>query len=341
MNNKTMAIAVVVVVLAALLVTYALTQDDEDDNGFTSGPPTVVYDGNGGTYNGSSTIKMVSYDAFTNPFTYDGHKFIGWNTARDGSGTMYQPWDELHFTKTTTLYAQWVAYDGHQITAYINTSSFFTPYINGAEIDVFAIPIDIKTQGNSLEIRPNSSVTSVSDAGNGDFAFTLSEEPGVEYIMTLELRGCSNVSVQVGADGIISITFDADEDVAVLINDNILSSEDIQEFYFSGYGISGLGFKSYLNDKALDSIPVPSYIQQYDNVVRLVPNSNVTDVKQMDDSILSFTFNAKGHGAQTLDVEIGAWVEIKSVTVGSDGVITITFDATADGVYVIVTSSLW
>ena len=42
-----------------------------------------------------------------NPFTYDGHAFLGWNTQADGSGTPYAPGDEITLTEGTTFYAQW------------------------------------------------------------------------------------------------------------------------------------------------------------------------------------------------------------------------------------------
>lgn len=46
-------------------------------------------------------------------FTMDGHGFVGWNTKKDGTGTMYQPGTEYNTgTKTsTTLYAQWEPLD--------------------------------------------------------------------------------------------------------------------------------------------------------------------------------------------------------------------------------------
>lgn len=46
-------------------------------------------------------------------FVKDGHGFIGWNTKKDGTGTMYQPGTEYNTgTRTsTTLYAQWAPLD--------------------------------------------------------------------------------------------------------------------------------------------------------------------------------------------------------------------------------------
>ena len=43
----------------------------------------------------------------SNPFTYEGHTFTGWNTAADGSGTPYADGASVTLTGNTTLYAQW------------------------------------------------------------------------------------------------------------------------------------------------------------------------------------------------------------------------------------------
>lgn len=45
-------------------------------------------------------------------FTKDGYVFVGWNTKKNGSGTMYQPGQEfLTRASSTTLYAQWEMID--------------------------------------------------------------------------------------------------------------------------------------------------------------------------------------------------------------------------------------
>ncbi len=76
-------------------------------------PLYVVYDANGATgsvtdntiYSANSIVTVKS----NNGFTYKGYTFTGWNTARDGSGTEYQPGATFTITETTTLYAQWEA----------------------------------------------------------------------------------------------------------------------------------------------------------------------------------------------------------------------------------------
>lgn len=62
--------------------------------------------------------------AADNAFTRTGYTFVGWNTAKDGTGTAHQPGDALVLTKSVVvLYAQWkpitykVRFDGNGATS--------------------------------------------------------------------------------------------------------------------------------------------------------------------------------------------------------------------------------
>lgn len=75
-------------------------------------PATVTYDPNGGTgttspYNGLvGDTPQAADNGFAAPD--DCKTFAGWNTAKDGSGTVYKPGDTLpSLTDDITLYAQW------------------------------------------------------------------------------------------------------------------------------------------------------------------------------------------------------------------------------------------
>lgn len=76
----------------------------------------MVIDGHGGTMvSGSryfvdfaSTNNLCAYSYPSNPFTNTGKTFLGYNTAADGSGTMYQPGERLAATELVQkYYAQW------------------------------------------------------------------------------------------------------------------------------------------------------------------------------------------------------------------------------------------
>ena len=78
---------------------------------------TVHYKANNGTEKEGSDSKIYEKTATAtatvkeNMFTWAGHKFTGWNTKEDGTGTNYSPKSSIQFNDDTdvTLYAQWEA----------------------------------------------------------------------------------------------------------------------------------------------------------------------------------------------------------------------------------------
>ena len=64
---------------------------------------TVTYKANGGA--GADVVDDAASEVASNPFSYSGHSFTGWNTAADGTGTSYAVGDAV--TSNLTLYAQW------------------------------------------------------------------------------------------------------------------------------------------------------------------------------------------------------------------------------------------
>lgn len=76
---------------------------------------TITFNANGGVGEMAAQTFEVSVDTAlnANAFTREGYKFIGWNTAADGSGATYA--DEgaiLELTGDMTLYAQWQFWNG-------------------------------------------------------------------------------------------------------------------------------------------------------------------------------------------------------------------------------------
>ena len=76
---------------------------------------TIVFDGNGATGGSTASMSMKYGDEkylTTNGFTFDGCKFLNWNTKADGSGTKYNDRQSVKNLTTKdgdviTLYAQW------------------------------------------------------------------------------------------------------------------------------------------------------------------------------------------------------------------------------------------
>jgi uncharacterized repeat protein (TIGR02543 family) len=74
---------------------------------------TVTYIGNGATggavpavptnYPGGVQVTILGQASLTRP----GYSFLGWNTAADGTGSVYQPTSSVVINSNITLYAQW------------------------------------------------------------------------------------------------------------------------------------------------------------------------------------------------------------------------------------------
>jgi uncharacterized repeat protein (TIGR02543 family) len=74
---------------------------------------TVTYNGNGSTggavpappttYPGGVQVTILGQASLTRP----GYSFLGWNTAADGTGSVYQPTSSVVINSNITLYAQW------------------------------------------------------------------------------------------------------------------------------------------------------------------------------------------------------------------------------------------
>ena len=66
---------------------------------------------NGAAGDGQTLLAPINCAATVpdNPFTRDGYKFTGWNTAADGSGTAYAAGETITPTGNITLYARWEA----------------------------------------------------------------------------------------------------------------------------------------------------------------------------------------------------------------------------------------
>lgn len=106
------------------------------------------------------------------------------------------------------------------LSNYINTSSFFEAYKDGAMISVFKMPYQLEPVGNVIELRPNDRVSSVSDNGDGTYAFTLVYDTGVTHTMTVEFRNVSNLVSSV-SDSIVTLTFDALGDVTLIVDADV------------------------------------------------------------------------------------------------------------------------
>ena len=103
---------------------------------------TLSYDGNGGQISGGLTLvddeenAQNVYDLIynigvnENMFSRENYRFVGWNTAADGTGETYVPGNAVTLDQdknTATLYAQWVEYPKYDYTVTYNANFGATP----------------------------------------------------------------------------------------------------------------------------------------------------------------------------------------------------------------------
>ncbi len=75
---------------------------------------TVTFDANGGEGEMSPEGDIPVNGSIMAPycdFTKEGYMFAGWNTKADGSGDMYEEWDDVPVFENLTLYAIWTESD--------------------------------------------------------------------------------------------------------------------------------------------------------------------------------------------------------------------------------------
>lgn len=162
---------------------------------------TVTYNANGGsgtlTDKNSPYYEMNTVTVLSNSFTYYGYKFTGFNTAKDGSGTTYQPNSTFVINGNVTLYAQWieipkytVTYDANGGTGdVIDTKS---PYLEGSTVTVLP---------NAYE-RAHFTFTNWNTARNGSgTAYTENKTFKIQSNVTLYAQWSEHPRYSVKYDG--------------------------------------------------------------------------------------------------------------------------------------------
>ena len=130
----------------------------------------VSYDANGGVGEmtdvnspyGEGLTATVMDNGFMAP---EGTEFYGWNTAADGSGTMYFPGNTFTPTSSVTLYAQWVDTRGTYVytegvdgqwTQYSNSGLSFRASRQGSDALTFSRFVGVQVDGQ--DIGPDDAV---------------------------------------------------------------------------------------------------------------------------------------------------------------------------------------
>ena len=139
MNTKAVAGIVIIVVVVAAVAAYIALGDDDENDGFVG----VVYDGNGGTYEGKDTYRLNSTNVLDNMFRNGNYQFVEWNTKADGSGTSYHPDDTISFPAHgyVKLYAQWSTEEVYSVFSYFESiglpqTSDISLYLDGTRLSI-------------------------------------------------------------------------------------------------------------------------------------------------------------------------------------------------------------
>ena len=137
MNNAAIAVIAVVVICVGIGAAVIIGNNSNDSE-ITEG---VIYHGNGGTNDGKTTFSITDHKVMQSLFTWDGYKFVSWNTKNDGTGTTYKEGDTIDFGsgQVVNLYAMWKVI-GHSITLSTWTGDLSFSYDN-ENIGFFGVDI--------------------------------------------------------------------------------------------------------------------------------------------------------------------------------------------------------
>ena len=118
--------AFTIILMALLVLSLFISCEDDSilDDAFGN-MVTLTYNGNGSTSGKTAPERIVKEAPLTikdNGFKRTDYHFLGWNTAADGTGTVYEVGATVNLTENVTLYAQW-AHDEATVRYLANTGT--------------------------------------------------------------------------------------------------------------------------------------------------------------------------------------------------------------------------
>jgi uncharacterized repeat protein (TIGR02543 family) len=193
---------------------------------------TVTFNNNGGTGSMANEVNNVPTALTTNTFTRAGYTFSGWNTAANGSGTVYADAASYSFAADVTLYAQWTAIgaktvtfdsnggtgsmaaESHNVPTPLTTGTFTRPgytfagwntaadgsgttYADGASYD-FATDATMYAQWTAI---PTKTVSFDSNGGAGSISDEVANVPTALTANTFTRAGFTFAGWNTAADG--------------------------------------------------------------------------------------------------------------------------------------------
>lgn len=187
-------------------------------------------------------ITLLSSSDINLNYSYDGKKFLGWDTKADGSGTRYDAGDKITVSGDTSLYAQWCTYNESTSTYTISSLEECYAILNATE--------------NKTEIKTNITL------GIGRDAYS-SYQSGILTIDGGYLSAMSNI-LKFTSGKTLSATFDGGSntlDVNSNLFDKISNTGTVKNLKVSSFdGINASGSIANTNEGTISHCTVHTTI---------------------------------------------------------------------------------
>jgi len=200
-----LGVVVAIVIIAAAAVALSGNNNNNDSN-------KVTYNGNGGTYEGQTTMSYNSNTVMPCVFTNGSYMFESWNTKADGTGTTYASGDSVNYG--VTLYAQW--------TSYVTSYTYMGETITGLTFQIDGNTLFIgAAAGPHSEITIAGITTTWSHTSEDDYFTFMYDHLMYKATVTVTGSGVSGISYSV-ISGTPTVSFDTTSNISVTVDIELL-----------------------------------------------------------------------------------------------------------------------
>ena len=221
------------------------------------------------TYGAKSgdTVQLYSYDSTGLP-QREGYEFIGWNTARNGGGTAYQPGEEITLPDSINLYAMWRASDASITVEY---------YFQQVQDD------------NTLKYVRDDALTSTKNAKVGDTVFDAAYQIyPVPQGYTYHAGGYDGkTSAVVAANGqtVLQLAYDLNSYRLTTSSDDKSTITSGNAYYFDAEATQDVVFSAN-EGCSIESVTVDGVALEGDELASAIAAGKVTVDKKSDHRVL-------------------------------------------------------
>ena len=207
----------VTIIGAAIPKKHSFSYLNIDENGETQ----ILYkeDVQYNTYNAVKSIEEIGAE----DRVPSGYLFTGWNTKKDGSGTMYQPGNSIFIQGEVTLYACWKKSD--VVGAGIYNGYLFYYYKNRTSLsDHYYL-----ARGETQTLEDGETLAVINDGAQVHFTYDRTTKKYTYYycIMLQKEKELSEYTIDISRDD--GTSYDRKEEGILLLNTN--SSDSLKEAF--------------------------------------------------------------------------------------------------------------